>query len=104
MFKVGDIVVGKKLDHPVYGLTNHEAVMEVINTTAHGSNRMRVKILVAPPRREDQVGKDYPVAKRHFELYIPAQDKVIVRSTDYMDCDDLSDEDKEIIGAALCLQ
>lgn len=105
MFKVGDIVVGKhRLTNPIYGVTDHEAVMEVVDTTSGGPTMMRVKVLVAPHRKEAHVGKVYPVAHRHFELYIPEQAKVTVSSTDYMDCDELSAEDKEIIGAALCLR
>ena len=101
MFKVGDIVVGKhRLTNPIYGVTNHEAVMEVVVVPQDSPKMMRVKVL-AHKLRDAYIGKEFPVAQRHFELYIPEQAKVIVSSTDYMDCDALSIEDKQIITEAL---
>lgn len=103
MFKIGDKIKGKACARR-YGVTDHDAVMEVVAIiTGARLDDIRVKVLVAPPGRESCLGLMYPVKSTYFELWIP-EHTVTVCSSDYMDCDELSDEDKKLIGVALCLK
>lgn len=101
MFEVGDIVTCKAIHAETYRLTTPDSTLEVV---ALRRQSMVVKILTHSSRPHS-VSAQHCVLRSHFTHVHIKQGVVKVSSLDYIQSDELSAEDKKLIGEALsCLR
>jgi len=83
MFKVGDIVTGTPESIREYGITNSDAIMEVVFFNPENS-AMKVKVLssVDEGTAKYYIGEEFGVVAKYFTLYsgdVPLQQTAIER-------------------------
>lgn len=66
MFKVGDIITGKKRGSP-YSVTTHEAIMVVTNVNI-GFRQNMIMVTVLDHKYQTNKGQTHPVDPQYFEL------------------------------------